>query len=75
MIASHDDAAEQPKSVLHPAAAGGSVNGMRVLMGLLLLLIGLAAITGVVVALSAGQPSFAFIIGLVAVAFFSRIGC
>ncbi len=74
MIASHDDAAEQSKSVLHPAAAG-SVHGMRVMMGLLLLLIGLAAITGVVVALSAGQPSFAFIIGLVAVAFFSRIGC
>lgn len=44
-------------------------------MGLLLLLIAVASITGVVFALSSGQPTVAFIIGLIAVAFFSRIGC
>ena len=74
MIGTHDDGLEQSKTAL-PPAVGGSINGMRVLMGLLLLLIAVAAISGIVVALSSGQPTVAFIIGLVAVAFFSRIGC
>jgi hypothetical protein len=74
MIGTHDDGLETSKTAL-PAAVGGSINGMRVLMGLLLLLIAVAAISGIVVALSSGQPTVAFIIGLVAVAFFSRIGC
>lgn len=58
-----------------PPAAGGSINGMRVLMGLLLLVILVAAIVGVVVAMSSGQPTIALIIGLVAAAFFTRVGC
>jgi hypothetical protein len=73
MFGSPDDGS-QPKTAL-PPAVGGSISGTRVLMGLLLLLITIASITGVVVALSSGQPTVAFIIGLVAVAFFSRIGC
>ena len=44
-------------------------------MGILLLLIAVAAISGVAFALSTGQPTVAFVIGLVAVAFFSRVGC
>ncbi|OPX05469.1 hypothetical protein [Mycobacterium sp. AT1] len=58
-----------------PRAAGGSINGMRILMALLLLAIAVGAITGVVVALSSGQPTVALIIGLVAAAFFARVGC
>jgi uncharacterized membrane protein len=58
-----------------PPAAGGSINGMRVLMGLMLLVILVGAITGVVVALSSGQPTVAIIIGLIAAAFFTRVGC
>ena len=58
-----------------PPAAGGSINGMRVLMGVLLLVILVAAIMGVVVALSTGQPTVAIIIGLLAAAFFTRVGC
>lgn len=58
-----------------PRAAGGSINGMRVLMGLLLLAILVGAVVGVLVALSSGQPTIALIIGLVAAAFFARVGC
>lgn len=58
-----------------PPAAGGSINGMKVLLGLLLLLILAGAVTGVLVALSSGQPQVAVIIGLVAAAFFARVGC
>jgi hypothetical protein len=58
-----------------PRAAGGSINGMRVLMGILLFVIAIGAIMGVVVALSSGQPTIALIVGLVAAAFFARVGC
>ena len=44
-------------------------------MGLLLLLIAVGAVMGVVVALTSGQPTIALIIGLVAAAFFARVGC
>ena len=37
--------------------------------------IAVGAIMGVVVALSSGQPTVAMIIGLVAAAFFARVGC
>lgn len=57
-----------------PPAAGGSISGMRVLMGVLLFLIGIAAVTGVAMAASSGQPALAIAIGLVAGAFFCRIG-
>lgn len=74
MFGSHHGRAEQLRNEL-PPAAGGSINGMRVLMGILLVVIAIASITGVVVTLASGQPTIAFMIGLVAVAFFSRVGC
>jgi hypothetical protein len=74
MLGSHDGRVEQVRTDL-PPAAHGSVNGHKVLLGVLLLLIAVAAISGVVFALSAGQPTVAFVIGLVSVAFFSRVGC
>jgi hypothetical protein len=58
-----------------PRAGGGSINGTKVLLGLVLLLIAIASITGVVVAVSSGQPQIALIIGLLAAAFFCRVGC
>ncbi|WP_148684909.1 hypothetical protein [Mycolicibacterium tusciae] len=42
---------------------------------LLLVVIAIAAIAGIVSTMAMGQPQVAFVIGLVAVAFFSRIGC
>jgi uncharacterized membrane protein len=58
-----------------PHAAGGSVNGMRLLMAFVLLAIFIAAIAGISVALSSGQWQIALLIGLVSAAFFSRVGC
>ena len=74
MIGPDDGKLAQPRTAL-PPAAGGSINGMRVLMGILLLAIAVGAIMGVVVALSSGQPTIALIIGLVTAAFFARVGC
>ena len=74
MFGSHDHGVDKSHSGI-PPAAHGSISGTRVLMGLLVLLIAVAAISGIVVSLSSGQPTVAFVIGLVAVAFFSRIGC
>ena len=57
-------------------AHNGAVNGRRVLlMGTLLLLIAVAAVSGILFAMSSGQPQVALIIGLVSAAFFSRIRC
>ena len=56
-------------------AAGGAINGTRILLGILLLLIGIAAIVGVVVTARNGQTDAAIVIGLVAAAFFTRVGC
>ena len=44
-------------------------------LGALLVLIGIAAIVGVVVAAVSGQPTIALIIALFAGAFFSRVAC
>jgi cytochrome b subunit of formate dehydrogenase len=74
MVVSQNGKLAQPRTSM-PPAAGGSINGMKVLMGILLLLIFVGAVTGVVVALSSGQPTIAFVIGLVATAFFARVGC
>jgi hypothetical protein len=74
MFGSHDNGVDKSNAGL-PPAAHGSISGTRMLMGVLLLLIAVAAISGIVVSLSSGQPTIAFLIGLVAVAFFSRIGC
>lgn len=64
----------RPRTAL-PPAAGGSINGMRVVMAILLFVIAVGAIMGVVVAISSGQPTVAIIVGLVAAAFFARVGC
>jgi hypothetical protein len=64
----------QPRTSL-PPAAGGSINGMRVVMAILLFVIAVGAIMGVVVAISSGQPTVAIIVGLVTAAFFARVGC
>lgn len=74
MLGPNDGQVERIRTDL-PPAAHGSINGTKVLMGIVLLLIAVAAISGVAVALSSGQPVVAFIIGLIAVAFFSRVGC
>lgn len=56
-------------------AAGGAVNGTRILLGIILLLIGIASIIGVVVTARNGQTDAAIVIGIVAAAFFTRVGC
>jgi uncharacterized membrane protein len=54
----------------------GAVNGQRVLLlSIVFLLIAVAAVSGIVFALSSGQPQIALIIGLISAAFFSRVGC
>lgn len=58
-----------------PPAAGGSISGHRVLLAVLMFVIFIAAVTGVVMTISSGQPAMAIAIGLVAAAFFCRVGC
>jgi hypothetical protein len=48
---------------------------VRWYMVVLLALIAIAAVAGIVGTLAAGQPQMAFVIGLISVAFFSRIAC
>ena len=74
MVGSKDAPLGQRQNSL-PRAAGGSINGTKVLLGFVLLLIAIASIAGVVVAVSSGQPQIALIIGLLAAAFFCRVGC
>ncbi|MFL0242809.1 hypothetical protein [Mycobacterium sp. SMC-17] len=65
-----------PQHVPVARAHSGAVNGRRVLfMGILLLLIAVAAVSGILFAMSSGQPQVALIIGLISAAFFSRIRC
>jgi len=62
----------------HPPAAGPMASGSvttRWLVGTLLFLIGIAAIVGIVVTTTIGQPTVALIIALFAGAFFSRVAC
>jgi hypothetical protein len=58
----------------HPVRTGGTAQ-VRWFYVLLLVVIAIAAIAGIVSTMAMGQTQVAFIIGLVAVAFFSRIGC
>jgi hypothetical protein len=74
MVAPKNGPLGKPRTSL-PPAAGGSINGMRVLMALILLVIAIGAIMGVVVAVSSGQWQIGLIIGLLAAAFFARVGC
>jgi hypothetical protein len=53
---------------------GGAI-GVRWFYGLLLAVIAIAAVAGIVSTAAAGQTQVAVIIGLVALAFFSRIAC
>jgi hypothetical protein len=69
------DGSSRPARTDLPRAAGGSISGARMMMAILLVLIALAVITGVAMALASGQPTIAFVIGLVGVAFFSRAFC
>lgn len=57
-----------------PPAAGGSISGTRVYLAMLLIVIAVAAIVGVVVAASSGQPTVAIAIALISGAFFCRVG-
>lgn len=58
-----------------PPAAGGSVNGIRLLLAIMFVLIALASVSGVVFAAMTGQPTIAIAIGLVAAAFFCGVVC
>jgi hypothetical protein len=74
MVGANEDSIGEP----HPApriTPSSSVDGHRVLLGILLLVIGISAIVGVVVAAATGQGTVALIIALFAGAFFSRVGC
>jgi hypothetical protein len=73
MIGSQDDVVGKRQTEF--ARAGGSINGHRILLGIVLVLIAVASITGIVVALAGGQPTAAIIIGLISAAFFARVGC
>lgn len=59
----------------HVRAGGDAHHHVRGFYLLLLAVIAIAAIAGVASTLAMGQPQVAFVIGLVAVAFFSRVGC
>jgi hypothetical protein len=59
----------------HPVRTGADQHHVRWFYVLLLVVIAIAAIAGIVSTMAMGQPQVAFVIGLVAVAFFSRIGC
>lgn len=59
----------------HVRAGGAAHHHVRWFRMLLLAVIAIAAIAGVASTLAMGQPQVAFVIGLVAVAFFSRVGC
>lgn len=64
----------QPQATVK--AAGGSASDLtRWLTGVLMVLIGIAAIIGGIMAFSAGLPALAFAIALVAGAFFARVAC
>ena len=58
-----------------PSRAGGSLDGTRWAYGLLLAFIGIAAVAGIVSTAALGQTQAALAIGIVALAFFSRVGC
>ncbi len=58
----------------HPVRAGGTI-GVKWFYVLLLAVIAIAAVAGIVSTAAIGQTQVSIIIGLVAVAFFSRIAC
>jgi hypothetical protein len=74
MVGANEDSIGEPKPA-RPITRGSSVDGHRVLLGVLLVLIAISAIVGVVFAAVSGQGTIALIIALFAAAFFSRVGC
>ncbi len=57
-----------------PARPGGAIH-VRWFMVLLLAVIAIAAVAGIVSTAAMGQTPIAIAIGIVSIAFFSRIGC
>jgi hypothetical protein len=74
MIGANKDPLGEPRPVRR-VTPSSSVSGHHVLLGVLLVLIGIAAIAGIVFAAVSGQGTIALIIALFAGAFFSRVGC
>jgi hypothetical protein len=58
----------------HPVRAGGTIH-VRWFYVLLLAVIAIAAVAGIVSTAAMGHTPIAIAIGIVTVAFFSRIGC
>lgn len=75
MVGANEDSVREPHPAPPRVAHHSSLDGHRLLLGVLLVLIGISAIVGVVVAAVSGQGTVALIIGLFAAAFFSRVGC
>ncbi len=75
MVGANEDPIREPRPAPPPITRHSSIDGHHLLLGLLLLLIGISAIVGVVVAAMSGQGTVALIIALFAAAFFSRVGC
>ena len=62
-------------SKTRPSDAGESLDGTRWMYGLLLAFIAIAAVAGIVSTAALGQTQAALAIGIIALAFFSRVGC
>jgi hypothetical protein len=75
MVGANEDSMREPHPAPPVTRGGSSIDGTRVLLGLLLFVIAVSAIVGVVVAAASGQVTIALIIALFAGAFFSRVGC
>ena len=60
---------------IRPATAGGSVDGVHWVKGLLLAVIAICALAGIVSTAAMGQTHAALIISIFSLAFFSRVGC
>jgi hypothetical protein len=58
-----------------PPGAAGSLDGIRWVKGLLLAVIAICAVAGIASTAALGQTQAALAIGIVALAFFSRVGC
>jgi hypothetical protein len=74
MVGANEDPIAEPHRA-PPITPHSSIDGHRLLLGLLLLVIAICAIVGVVVAAASGQGTVALIIALFAGAFFSRVFC
>jgi hypothetical protein len=74
MFGANEDSTGKPKPA-PPITRGSFIDGHHLLLGFLLVLIGISAIVGIVVAAVSGQGTVALIIALFAGAFFSRVGC